>query len=87
MTCESHSLSNSAKGAPRPFMSGLPRARAGRQSERLGGAELWVLPNPSGLNAHATTAALAAAYREAAVAAGLDVAPATYDRQPSAVDG
>jgi TDG/mug DNA glycosylase family protein len=30
------------------------RARAGwgRQEHRLGGAETWVLPNPSGLNAH-----------------------------------
>jgi TDG/mug DNA glycosylase family protein len=24
----------------------------GRQSESLAGANLWVLPNPSGLNAH-----------------------------------
>lgn len=29
-----------------------PKAVAGRQPERLGEAELWVLPNPSGLNAH-----------------------------------
>jgi len=31
---------------------GRPRAAVGRQAERLGGATLWVLPNPSGLNAH-----------------------------------
>ncbi|MBB3083844.1 G/U mismatch-specific DNA glycosylase [Geodermatophilus sabuli] len=31
---------------------GRPRAVAGRQEERLGGAETWVVPNPSGLNAH-----------------------------------
>lgn len=42
-----------------------PKAAAGRQSELLGGSELWVLPNPSGLNAHETVASLAAAYREA----------------------
>ncbi len=48
-----------------------PRATAGRQDETLGGAQLWVLPNPSGLNAHETVATLAAAYREAAVAAGV----------------
>jgi len=42
-----------------------PKAVAGRQLERLGGAELWVLPNPSGLNAHDTVASLAAAYRAA----------------------
>ena len=29
-----------------------PKARVGRQPERLEGAELWVLPNPSGLNAN-----------------------------------
>lgn len=29
-----------------------PAATVGRQRERLDGAELWILPNPSGLNAH-----------------------------------
>lgn len=29
-----------------------PRAVVGRQSESLAGAGLWILPNPSGLNAH-----------------------------------
>jgi len=47
------------------------RAVVGRQPERIGPAALWVLPNPSGLNAHATLATLAAAYAEAAVAAGI----------------
>jgi double-stranded uracil-DNA glycosylase len=50
-----------------------PKAVAGRQPETLGGAQLWVVPNPSGLNAHSSLADLAAAYREVAVAAGLDV--------------
>ncbi|TME66619.1 MAG: G/U mismatch-specific DNA glycosylase, partial [Chloroflexi bacterium] len=27
---------------------GRPRARGGRQDERLAGAVIWVLPNPSG---------------------------------------
>ena len=31
---------------------GRPRAVVGRQPEPLAGAGLWVLPNPSGLNAH-----------------------------------
>jgi TDG/mug DNA glycosylase family protein len=31
---------------------GKPRATLGSQNEDLGGARLWVLPNPSGLNAH-----------------------------------
>jgi TDG/mug DNA glycosylase family protein len=52
-----------------------PKARAGRQPEPLGGAELWIAPNPSGLNAHAQVADLAAAYREIAIAAGIDVYP------------
>src|SRR5262245_28365713 len=29
-----------------------PRARLGRQPDKLANATLWVLPNPSGLNAH-----------------------------------
>ena len=31
---------------------GRPRAMIGRQAESLAGAALWILPNPSGLNAH-----------------------------------
>src|ERR1700749_3012737 len=45
-----------------------PRAGLGRQPEPLGGCRLWVVPNPSGRNAHASLAMLTAAYREAAVA-------------------
>jgi TDG/mug DNA glycosylase family protein len=52
---------------------GRPHAAAGRQAEDLAGAELWVVPNPSGLNAHDTIATLAAAYRAPAVAAGIDL--------------
>ena len=43
----------------------------GRSVEPFEGAELWVLPNPSGLNAHETVASLAAWYRAAAEAAGI----------------
>jgi TDG/mug DNA glycosylase family protein len=46
-------------------------ARPGRQKAGIGDAELWVVPNPSGLNAHDTIATLAEAYREVAVAAGV----------------
>jgi TDG/mug DNA glycosylase family protein len=56
---------------------GLRKAVMGRQDHDLEGAELWVLPNPSGLNAHETVASLAARYREAAVAAGVPLAAAT----------
>jgi double-stranded uracil-DNA glycosylase len=48
-----------------------PRARLGRQAESIEGAELWVVPNPSGLNAHQTIDTLAEWYRQAAVAAGV----------------
>ncbi|MCW4458482.1 mismatch-specific DNA-glycosylase [Microbacterium sp. MPKO10] len=48
-----------------------PKARAGKQDETIAGAELWVLPNPSGLNAHETVASLARAYAEPARAAGI----------------
>nr|WP_245604503.1 mismatch-specific DNA-glycosylase [Nocardioides aequoreus] len=50
---------------------GLPKAQPGRQPEPLAGAELWVVPNPSGLNAHETAASLATAYAAPALAAGL----------------
>jgi TDG/mug DNA glycosylase family protein len=48
-----------------------PRAVPGRQPTDLGGSALWVVPNPSGRNAHASLDQLAAAYREVALAAGL----------------
>jgi len=50
---------------------GVRRAVPGRQPEPLAGSELWVVPNPSGLNAHETVASLAEAYAEAARAAGV----------------
>ena len=50
---------------------GVPRAVVGRQEERWDGAQLWVVPNPSGLNAHETVDSLAAAYAAPARAAGL----------------
>ncbi|GAB3768239.1 mismatch-specific DNA-glycosylase [Microlunatus parietis] len=50
---------------------GRAKARAGQQPEPIAGAELWLVPNPSGLNAHATTASLAADYAAAARAAGV----------------
>ncbi|MFR9797811.1 G/U mismatch-specific DNA glycosylase [Streptomyces sp. MS06] len=35
------------------------RARVGPQERRVGGARVWVLPNPSGLNAHWTAETMA----------------------------
>ena len=46
-----------------------PKATAGPQPEPLGTARLWILPNPSGLNAHATLPKLAAAFGELRAAA------------------
>jgi double-stranded uracil-DNA glycosylase len=48
-----------------------PAATQGRQADDLAGAALWVVPNPSGLNAHETVASLGKAYAEPARAAGV----------------
>lgn len=50
---------------------GHRQAELGRQPAPLAGAELWVVPNPSGLNAHETVESLAVRYREVAQAAGI----------------
>lgn len=43
---------------------GRPRAALGRQPEMLAGATVWLLPNPSGLNAHHQLTDLARMFRE-----------------------
>lgn len=48
-----------------------PRAVLGRQPEPIGRSRLWVVPNPSGLNAHETVDSLGAWYRRAGKDAGL----------------
>lgn len=50
---------------------GVRKAQTGEQPEPVEGARLWVVPNPSGLNAHETVDSLAVAYAEPARAAGL----------------
>ena len=56
---------------------GVRGAAAGRQPateddiQKWSGAALWVVPNPSGLNAHETVSSLAAAYAEPAKEAGV----------------
>jgi double-stranded uracil-DNA glycosylase len=62
---------------------GLPRTQVGRQSTRIAGAELWVVPNPSGLNAHETVESLARAYGEAARAAGIPIRSSCPSLLPS----
>lgn len=48
---------------------GVRGATVGEQAEPLEGARLWVVPNPSGLNAHETVETLAVAYADPALAA------------------
>nr|WP_091405212.1 G/U mismatch-specific DNA glycosylase [Micromonospora saelicesensis] len=48
-----------------------PKATFGPQPESLAGARLWVLPNPSGLNAHFTPVTLGLAFAELRTATDL----------------
>ncbi len=54
---------------------GARKAALGLQPEPFEGAQLWVVPNPSGLNAHESVASLATAYAEPARAAGIELSP------------
>ena len=51
-----------------------PQAGLGRQNETIGGSIIWVLPNPSGLNAHYQPKDLAVMFRDllSAVEEGCD---------------
>jgi double-stranded uracil-DNA glycosylase len=51
---------------------GQPRASTGPQQDRLGGVRLWVLPNPSGLNAHTSVPLLAEEMRKLRAALDAD---------------
>lgn len=55
------------------YRTAFQRSRAvlGEQVETMGTAQLWVVPNPSGLNAHETVDSLAAWYGRVAEAAGM----------------
>jgi TDG/mug DNA glycosylase family protein len=55
---------------------GHPRAVTGPQPQPLGGQRVWVLPNPSGLNAHWTLDAIAAAFSAVRTAAEASARPA-----------
>jgi TDG/mug DNA glycosylase family protein len=53
-----------------------PGAAVGPQDRRIGATRVWVLPNPSGLNAHWSAQELAAEFGRLRVAAGLpDLGP------------
>src|SRR5207244_10079079 len=49
---------------PYRIVSGIKDARVGLQKVPFGGSHAWVLPNPSGLNAHYQPAALAQLFGE-----------------------
>ena len=49
---------------PYRIISGIKDARVGKQKVPFGGSTAWVLPNPSGLNAHYLPAALAKHFGE-----------------------
>jgi double-stranded uracil-DNA glycosylase len=51
----------------------VPRASLGEQPEPLGGAVVWVLPNPSGLQAHYPLSALVAQLRDLGCRVGRSV--------------
>ena len=55
---------------------GRPGASVGPQHERLAAASLWLLPNPSGLQARYGFAEMVAMYEELRLAAGVPVTPA-----------
>ena len=64
---------------------GRPRAVLGRQPERVGGATTWVVPNPSGLNAHYQLPDLARIYgalRRPAMSSGGSAGPTEDDTGP-----
>jgi double-stranded uracil-DNA glycosylase len=50
-----------------------PRASIGRQEHAIGPTRAWVLPNPSGLNAHFTLPALTTEFAELRRAIGLPI--------------
>jgi TDG/mug DNA glycosylase family protein len=50
---------------------GRPKAPKGRQDDPIAGAEVWLVGNPSGLNAHETVETLAQQFRAIAEAAGV----------------
>ncbi|WP_424640574.1 G/U mismatch-specific DNA glycosylase [Embleya sp. AB8] len=66
---------------------GRPKAVVGRQPETIDDTRIWVLPNPSGLNAHWTATTLAEAFttlRTTAFARPRDAGPTEQPADPDA---
>ena len=54
-----------------------PKAEIGPQPEKIGNTRLWVMPNPSGLNAHYDLETLAGLFRELKLAVDHSQTPAS----------
>jgi double-stranded uracil-DNA glycosylase len=63
LRCQPRVLAVLGVGAYRTAFN-KPKATVGRQAETIGNTVLWVLPNPSGLNANYQAADLARLFRE-----------------------
>ncbi len=59
-----------------------PAAKVGAQPERMGTGLVWVLPNPSGLNAHFTPKVLAQVFTEFRLHLAQSLSPFATRRQP-----
>ena len=59
---------------------GRPKARIGRQDETIAGVPVWVLPNPSGLNAHFQLPALITEFAALRTATAADGPPEAAGR-------
>ena len=64
---------------------GRPRALVGPQPQRLGPTRLWLLPQPSGLNANHQLPELAAAFRELRAAVGQPAVDGCLKAPPKAI--
>ena len=72
LPCQPSAAAHAACSSPKASLQvqlngkafGKPKAAVGEQPERIGETRVWVLPNPSGLNAHYQADALARVFRE-----------------------
>ncbi|MFA5074348.1 MAG: G/U mismatch-specific DNA glycosylase [Nitrospirota bacterium] len=60
---------------------GQPKAHFGPQKQRIGSTQLWILPNPSGLNARYQLNDLIGFFRKLRIASGLRVLKCSEDKQ------
>jgi double-stranded uracil-DNA glycosylase len=63
-----------------------PKAIGGLQLETIGATQIWLLPNPSGLNAHHQDSGLAKLFAELQVAANVPRATPAFDHERNTVE-